>query len=180
MALEEDDVSKNIGVKTPAKSVSDSNSDATVGDFFSSGFSLRKTLLKRLVDTGCHYVRGPSRLKSEISERKMTSYTICGGGGCFDWIDGVMEMRVDSLIHSLTPWTDDDIFKYSPENLDNLGSSITSWPTDRDACSQGGVGICSETSCIAQKMDPSATTSISAACSQSTFALLNQRWYPFQ
>ena len=55
MALEEDDVSKNVGVKTPAKSVSDSNSDATVGDFFSSGFSLRKTLLKRLVDTGCHY-----------------------------------------------------------------------------------------------------------------------------
>lgn len=55
MALEEDAVSTNIGVEKPVESGNNSNSDGTVGGFFSPGFALRKTLLKRLVDTGCHY-----------------------------------------------------------------------------------------------------------------------------
>ena len=93
------------------------------------------------------------------------------------WSDGNESWLTHSLTDPLDRWR---YFQIFPWNLDNLGSSITSWPTDRDACSQGGVGICSETSCIAQKMDPSATPSISSACSQPTFALLNQRWYPFQ
>jgi short subunit dehydrogenase-like uncharacterized protein len=48
LALEEDAVSENIAG-------ADSDTTTTVGGFFSPGFALRKNLLKRLVDTGCHY-----------------------------------------------------------------------------------------------------------------------------
>ena len=46
LALEEDAVSANIA---------GAGSDTAVGGFFSPGFALRKNLLRRLVDTGCHY-----------------------------------------------------------------------------------------------------------------------------
>ena len=47
LALEEDAVTANIN--------SAEDATTTVGGFFSPGFALRKNLLKRLVDTGCHY-----------------------------------------------------------------------------------------------------------------------------
>lgn len=53
LALEEEAVSENLRAARVEPS-----SDATtgvVGGFFAPGFALRKTLLKRLVDTGCHY-----------------------------------------------------------------------------------------------------------------------------
>jgi len=51
MALEEDAVSKNIA----SASGEGSTHTTTMGGFFTPGFALRKNLLKRLVDTGCHY-----------------------------------------------------------------------------------------------------------------------------
>jgi len=50
LSLEEDAVSENIARASEATETSKS-----VGGFFSPGFALRKNLLKRLVDTGCHY-----------------------------------------------------------------------------------------------------------------------------
>jgi len=52
LALEEDAVSENIA---QASGAVDSDAATTVGGFFTPGFALRKNLLKRLVDTGCHY-----------------------------------------------------------------------------------------------------------------------------
>merc|ERR1711937_962190 len=52
LALEEDEVSANIGAGTQHGV---SKTPGVVGGFFSPGFALRKNLLKRLVDTGCHY-----------------------------------------------------------------------------------------------------------------------------
>jgi len=49
LALEEDAVSKNIAGAVGA------GASGASGGFFSPGFALRKNLLKRLVDTGCHY-----------------------------------------------------------------------------------------------------------------------------
>ncbi len=49
LALEEDAVSGNIAEASAV------DTSETVGGFFSPGFALRKNLLKRLVDTGCHY-----------------------------------------------------------------------------------------------------------------------------
>jgi len=46
LALEEDAVSKNIAAGTGS---------SKTGGFFSPGYALRRNLLKRLVDTGCHY-----------------------------------------------------------------------------------------------------------------------------
>jgi len=57
LALEEEAVSNNIAEATASDS-HDKNKDkdtAVVGGFFTPGFALRKNLLKRLVDTGCHY-----------------------------------------------------------------------------------------------------------------------------
>lgn len=48
LALEEDAVSENI-------KAADTTSSPATGGFFAPGFALRKNLLKRLVDTGCHY-----------------------------------------------------------------------------------------------------------------------------
>lgn len=54
LALEEDAVSANIAPATETRSDGDSD-PSSVGGFFSPGFALRKNLLRRLVDTGCHY-----------------------------------------------------------------------------------------------------------------------------
>jgi len=50
LALEEDAVSENIKAASAAAAETSST-----GGFFSPGFALRKNLLRRLVDTGCHY-----------------------------------------------------------------------------------------------------------------------------
>lgn len=52
LALEEDAVSKNIALASGEGSTAPTK---TVGGFFTPGFALRKNLLQRLVDTGCHY-----------------------------------------------------------------------------------------------------------------------------
>merc|ERR1712157_180840 len=53
LALEEDEVSKNIALASGEGSTT--TPTKTVGGFFTPGFALRKNLLQRLVDTGCHY-----------------------------------------------------------------------------------------------------------------------------
>ena len=47
---------------------------------------------------------------------RMSVYWSCKKSEYFFKLDGVMEMRVDCLIHSLTPWIDDDIFQIFPWN----------------------------------------------------------------
>merc|ERR550514_1123776 len=51
LALEEEAVSKNIAEAVGGTTAQQQAS----GGFFSPGFALRKNLLQRLVDTGCHY-----------------------------------------------------------------------------------------------------------------------------
>ena len=69
LALEEDAVSKNID------SAEDATTSATVGGFFSPGFALRKNLLKRLVDTGCHY---EVRVVKEADDKASSSISTTG------------------------------------------------------------------------------------------------------
>ena len=47
---------------------------------------------------------------------RMSVHWLCKKSEYFFKLDWVMELRVDSLTHSLTPWTDDDIFQIFPWN----------------------------------------------------------------
>lgn len=84
LALEEDVVSNNIATATATATVNGKDDDGTddtttattrtsdnttVGGFFTPGFALRQTLLKRLVDTGCQY---ELRVIQEASQSSVT------------------------------------------------------------------------------------------------------------
>eukprot|EP00534_Pseudo-nitzschia_fraudulenta_P000366 CAMPEP_0201121772 /NCGR_PEP_ID=MMETSP0850-20130426/5584_1 /ASSEMBLY_ACC=CAM_ASM_000622 /TAXON_ID=183588 /ORGANISM="Pseudo-nitzschia fraudulenta, Strain WWA7" /LENGTH=578 /DNA_ID=CAMNT_0047388323 /DNA_START=326 /DNA_END=2062 /DNA_ORIENTATION=+ len=75
LALEEEAVSKNIAEASP-EAAAKSNDDDTVGGFFTPGFALRKNLLKRLVDTGCHY---ELRVVEEADETSSSSVSQTAG-----------------------------------------------------------------------------------------------------
>lgn len=76
LALEEDAVSENI-----ARASEPTETSKTMGGFFSPGFALRKNLLKRLVDTGCHYevrvVKDSSVSKQSLPDTE-TAATVLG------------------------------------------------------------------------------------------------------